>query len=158
MIRRVREDGFEPADLPAKFEAGTPPIVEVIGLAAAIDYLAAVGLERIHDHERRLARLAHGRLGGVPGVRLLGPGAEHTAGIVSFVCDAHPHDVAQMLDEQGIAVRAGHHCAMPLHKRLGISASTRASFYLYNTEEEVERLAAAVARTQTVLGKKSRRR
>ncbi|MBX7164891.1 MAG: cysteine desulfurase [Pirellulales bacterium] len=139
MIRRVRLDGFEPADLPAKFEAGTPPIVPAIGMSAAIDYLQRVGLGAIHEHERRLVEHAHARLAEVGGVRILGPAPQFKAGIVSFVVDGvHAHDVAQLLDRRGVAIRAGHHCTMPLHKRLGVSASSRASFYLYNTLAEVD--------------------
>lgn len=145
MIRRVSLQGFEPAELPSKFEAGTPPIVGVIGLGVAIDYLASVGLERIERHEARLTRRAHDVLAKVEGMRLLGPAPEHKAGIVSFVMGGvHAHDVAQMLDRAGIAVRAGHHCAMPLHQRMGISASARASFYLYNTVEEIDKLGEAL--------------
>ncbi len=155
MIRRVRLDGFEPADLPAKFEAGTPPIVPAIGLGAAIDYLQRVGLPQVHAHEQRLCRLAHEVLQAVEGVRFLGPAPEHKAGIVSFTCNVHPHDVAQLLDQRGIAVRAGHHCTMPLHKRLGINASTRASFYFYNTVEEVERLGTALDEVQQQMHRKS---
>ena len=155
MIRRVRIDGFEPADLPAKFEAGTPPIVPAIGLGAAIDYLQRVGLPQIHAHEQRLCRLAHEVLQTIEGVRFLGPAPEHKAGLVSFTCNVHPHDVAQLLDQRGIAVRAGHHCTMPLHKRLGINASTRASFYLYNTLEEVERLGTALDEVQRQMRRKS---
>ncbi len=155
MIRRVRLDGFEPADLPAKFEAGTPPIAPAIGLGTAIDYLSAIGLSRIHAHEQRLCRLAHKCLEQAGGVRFLGPGCEHKAGIVSFTCAVHPHDVAQLLDQQGIAVRAGHHCTMPLHKRLGINASTRASFYFYNTEAEVAQLGTALAESQQRMRRKS---
>jgi cysteine desulfurase/selenocysteine lyase len=145
MIRRVRLDGFEPADLPAKFEAGTPPIVPAIGLGVAIDYLRAIGLAAIEQHETLLTRRAHEVLGGVEGVRILGPGPEESIGIVSFTLQrVHPHDIAQLLDRQGIAVRAGHHCAMPLHRRLGLNATTRASFYFYNTNAEVDLLAIAL--------------
>ncbi len=162
MIRRVTLEGFEPAELPAKFEAGTPPIVSAIGLGVAVDYLSRVGLAAIHEHERRLTERAHEVLESVGGIRILGPSrgrvsprlavasrrdaATCKAGIVSFVVEGiHAHDVAQRLDGHGIAVRAGHHCAMPLHKRLGIAASARASFYLYNTPEEVDRLGEALA-------------
>jgi cysteine desulfurase/selenocysteine lyase len=146
MIGTVTTEGFTSAELPAKFEAGTPPIVEAIGLAAAIEYLERVGLERIHAHELRLVQRTHELLGELSGVRFLGPSPEKKAGIVSFTVDGiHAHDVAQMLDRRGVAVRAGHHCTMPLHTRLKITASSRASFYLYNTLEEVERLAAALA-------------
>jgi cysteine desulfurase/selenocysteine lyase len=155
MIRRVRLEGFEPADLPAKFEAGTPPIVPAIGLGAAIEYLNKVGLARIHAHEQRLTALAHDVLADLGGVRLLGPAPEKKAGIVSFVLEGiHAHDIAQLLDRQGIAVRAGHHCAMPLHKRLGITASSRASFYFYNTPAEVELLGRALADTKRVFRRK----
>jgi cysteine desulfurase/selenocysteine lyase len=156
MIRRVRLDGFEPAELPAKFEAGTPPIVPAIGLGTAIDYLNAIGLDAIHEHEQRLAARAHELLTDLGGVRFLGPAPEHKAGIVSFTFDKiHAHDIAQLLDRHGVAVRAGHHCAMPLHKRLGINASARASFYFYNTLEEVERLASALADCRRVFRKTS---
>lgn len=151
MIRRVTLDGFEHADLPAKFEAGTPPIVPAIAMSAAIDYLTGIGLDAIHQYERMLAVRAHEVLKDIGGVRILGPGPERTAGIVSFVLDRiHAHDVAQIMDRHGIAVRAGHHCTMPLHKRLGINASTRASFYFYNTLAEVEKLGEALLETKRV--------
>ena len=151
MIRRVTTDGFEPADLPAKFEAGTPPIVPALGLAAAIRYLETIGLDKIHDHERLLTRRAHEVLEAVGGVRFLGPAPEHKAGIVSFTVDGiHAHDVAQIFDREGVAIRAGHHCAMPLHKRLGIGASNRASFYFYNTVSEVEAMGAALQETKRI--------
>ncbi len=151
MIRRVTTAGFEPADLPAKFEAGTPPIVPAIGLGAAIDYLNAIGLEAIHQHEQLLTRRAHEVLEAVGDVRFLGPPPEMKAGIVSFVVEGiHAHDIAQLLDRQGVAVRAGHHCAMPLHKRLGITASSRASFYFFNTLEEIDRLGDALREAKRV--------
>lgn len=146
MIRRVKLDSFEPADLPAKFEAGTPPIVPAIGLGAAIDYINAVGLANIHAYEDVLTRRAHTVLAEVGGVRIVGPALEKKAGIVSFTVEGvHAHDVAQLLDRQGIAVRAGHHCTMPLHKRLGITATARASFYFYNTLDEINLLGRALA-------------
>jgi len=145
MIRRVKLDSFEPADLPAKFEAGTPPIVPAIGLGAAFDYLNHLGLDAIHEHERILTVRAHEVLSAVGGVRFLGPTPEKKGGIVSFTMEGvHAHDIAQLLDRQGIAIRAGHHCTMPLHKRLGISASARASFYFYNTLAEVDLLGEAL--------------
>ena len=151
MISRVRLGGFEPAELPAKFEAGTPPIVPAIGLGAAIDYLNQVGLEKIESYERQLATQAHELLGRLGGIRFLGPAPQHKAGIVSFVHEKiHAHDVAQLLDRAGVAVRAGHHCAMPLHKQLGVNASCRASFYFYNTPAEVEKLAQALEDCQRV--------
>jgi cysteine desulfurase / selenocysteine lyase len=151
MIRRVRLDGFEPADLPAKFEAGTPPIVPAIGLGAAIDYLNRIGLDAIHEHERQLTVRTHEVLERLGGVRLLGPTPDKKSGIVSFTVEGiHAHDVAQLLDRQGVAIRAGHHCAMPLHKRLGVSASARASFYFYNTLAEIEQLGEALAGARRV--------
>jgi len=151
MISSVWLNGFEPSELPQKFEAGTPPIVPAIGLGAAIDYLGAIGLEAIHEHERRLAERAHQVLARVDGLRIFGPPPAQKAGIVSFTLEGvHAHDVAQLLDRHGIAVRAGHHCAMPLHKRLGVSATTRASFYFYNTLEEIDRLGEALEQVKQV--------
>jgi cysteine desulfurase/selenocysteine lyase len=169
MIRRVQLDRFEPADLPAKFEAGTPAIAPAIGLGAAIDYFESIGrglrpaaaagalsdlnlaLRAVHEHELRLTRQAHALLADVGGVRFLGPSPEQKGGIVSFTLEGlHAHDVAQLLDRHGVAVRAGHHCTMPLHKRLGIGASVRASFYLYNTPAEVEKLAEALSDAKRV--------
>ncbi|MCC7085606.1 MAG: cysteine desulfurase [Pirellulales bacterium] len=154
MIRRVRIDGFEPAELPAKFEAGTPPIVPAIGFGAAIDYLQQIGLQAIAAHEHTLTLRAHDALGEVGGVHLLGPSPEHKSGIVSFIVDGiHAHDIAQLLDRHGIAVRAGHHCAMPLHQRLGLVATSRASFYFYNTLAEVDALAAALRDAKRIFRK-----
>jgi len=153
MIHRVTQEGFEAAESPARFEAGTPPISQVLGLSTAIQYLQEVGLEAIHHHEQLLAAAARQQLGQIDRLRLLGPGAEESAGVVGFLVEGiHPHDLAQALDSQGVAIRAGHHCAMPLHDRLGLAASCRASFYLYNTLEEVEILATAVERACTVFG------
>ncbi len=155
MIRRVLLDRFESADLPAKFEAGTPPIVPAIGLGTAIDYLKAIGLERVAQHEQRLTQQAHRALEAIGGVRFLGPGPEVKAGIVSFTLEGvHAHDVAQLLDRDGIAIRAGHHCTMPLHKRLGIQASARASVYFYNTPEEIDQLAAGLVEARRVFRRK----
>jgi cysteine desulfurase/selenocysteine lyase len=149
MINRVYLDRFTPAELPAKFEAGTPPIAPAIALGAAIDYLNALGIDAVERHEHELARYAYERLQEIDGLRILGPSPEHRAGLVSFtVTQPHPHDVAQLLDQQGIAVRAGHHCTQPLHDRLGITASTRASFYLYNTPAEVDLLVDTVRQIQ----------
>ena len=156
MIRRVRLDGFEPADLPAKFEAGTPPIAPAIGLGAAIDYLQSIGLEAIAAHERQLTLEAHRLLADVKGLRFVGPEPRHKAGIVTFTLDGvHAHDIAQLLDRRGIAVRAGHHCTMPLHARLGLKATTRASFYLYNTLDEVALLARALDEIRHMFRRKS---
>jgi cysteine desulfurase/selenocysteine lyase len=156
MIRRVRLDSFEPAELPSKFEAGTPPIVPAIGLGAAIEYLEHVGMQAIHEHEMLLTRRAQEVLAQQSGLRFLGPGLEHKSGIISFTLEGiHAHDIAQLLDRRGVAVRAGHHCAMPLHKRLGIGASARASFYFYNTLAEVDRLGEALTAARRVFRQKS---
>jgi cysteine desulfurase/selenocysteine lyase len=149
MIHRVTREGFTPADLPHKFEAGTPPIVQAVGLGSAIQYLQQQGLANIREHELQLTRLAHELLAPIPGLRILGPAPELKGGIVTFALSGvHPDDLSRLLDVQGIAVRAGHHCAMPLHERLGVSASCRASFYLYNTPAEVESLAAELSQIQ----------
>jgi cysteine desulfurase/selenocysteine lyase len=154
MIKRVTTEGFEPADLPYKFEAGTPVIVPAIGMGKAIGYLQKIGMESVRAHELLLTRQAHTLLADIPGLRILGPEPERKGGIVTFVIEGiHPDDVSKALDIQGIAVRAGHHCAMPLHERLGITASTRASFYLYNTVEEVGRLAAGLREARRILGR-----
>jgi cysteine desulfurase/selenocysteine lyase len=142
MIRRVTLEGTEYNEIPYRFEAGTPNIAGAIGLGAAVDYLTGIGMDAIHEHERVLTAYALERLAEVPGVSVLGPNdANRKCGVAAMVLeDAHPHDVAQVLDHEGIAVRAGHHCAMPLHQRFGVVASTRASFYLYNTLGEIDRL------------------
>jgi cysteine desulfurase/selenocysteine lyase len=155
MIRRVKLDGFEPADLPAKFEAGTPPIVPAIALGAAIRYLQAISLEAVAAHERRLTERAHDVLGAIEGLRILGPSPDKKSGIVSFtMAGLHAHDIAQVLDRYGIAIRPGHHCTMPLHKRLGIAASARASFYVYNTLAEIDALGMALEQTKAVFRRK----
>jgi len=152
MIHRVTLDGYTSADLPSKFEAGTPPIVPVIGMAAAIDYLGAIGLGAILDHERQLTTAAHELLAPVDGLQILGPRPDQKGGIVSFVLeDIQANDLAMVIDESGVAVRAGHHCAMPLHKRLGVPASVRASFYLYNQADDVAKLGEALQRALGML-------
>ena len=141
MIRKVTLEHTTWNELPAKFEAGTGPIAEAVGLGAAIDYVSEVGLETIERYERELLEYALPRLAEVPGLRIFGPPAERRAGIVSFeLGGVHPHDIAQILDWEGIAVRAGHHCNQPLMSRLGVPATTRASFYLYTLPEEIDRL------------------
>ena len=145
MIKRVHLRTFVPNELPHKFEAGTPAIAEVIGLGAAVDYLSAIGMPAIAGHEREIIAYALERLEEIPGVRVFGPQARHKGGVAAFTLDGvHPHDVAQILDRDGIAVRAGHHCAMPLHEKFNLPATTRASFYLYNTPEEVDWLVKAI--------------
>ncbi len=148
MISLVTTSGYEVGELPAKFEAGTPPIAETIGLGAAIDYLHKFDLLAIAGHEAELTHRAHQVLTEIPGLTILGPDSDDKAGIVSYVVDGlSSQDMAIMLDRQGVAIRAGHHCAMPLHEYLGISNSCRASFYLYNTIEEVERLGEAMEKS-----------
>ncbi|MGH2537200.1 MAG: cysteine desulfurase [Candidatus Promineifilaceae bacterium] len=141
MIRRVRLEGSSWNDLPWKFEAGTPAIAEAVGFAAAADYLSGIGLEAVHAHEQYIAGYALEALSEIDGLTALGPPAGKRGGLVAFTLDkVHPHDVAQILDRSGVAIRAGHHCAMPLHAALGIPASARASFYLYTSTGEVDRL------------------
>jgi cysteine desulfurase/selenocysteine lyase len=141
MIREVHLSGFKPSELPWKFEAGTPAIAQAIGLGAAVDYLTEVGMDAIHRAERELTTYAMQRLPEVKGLKFLGPKADKRGGLVAFTLEAaHPHDIAAVLDNLGIAIRAGHHCAQPLHERYRIPASARASFYLYNSKEEVDLL------------------
>lgn len=152
MIRKVAVENTTFADIPARFEAGTPAVADVYGLGAAIQYLQELGLENVYQHEHALAADAIGKLSQMPGITLFGPPADaERAGVVSFAIDGvHPHDVAALLDEKGVAVRAGHHCAQPLMKALGVTATTRASFYVYNTSEDVDRLIDAVQHAQHV--------
>jgi cysteine desulfurase/selenocysteine lyase len=153
MIRKVRFEETTWGDLPHKFEAGTSPIAEAVGLGAAIDYLTAVGVEAIEAYEQELAAMALERLGEVPGVTLYGPPPDRRAGIVSFNLEGiHPHDVAQVLDSEGVAIRAGHHCCQPLMTRLGVAATNRASFYLYTIPEEIDRLVEGVHKARKILG------
>ncbi len=156
MIHRVTLDGFTPNEIPNRFEAGTPPIVPAIGLAAAIEYLQKTGLENIHRYEQVLTKQAFEVLVRLDGLRILGPAPSLRGGMVSFVVEGvQANDLAMALDEQGVAVRAGHHCAMPLHARLGASASTRASFYFYNTPEEIEKLGEALQKALRLLRRKA---
>jgi cysteine desulfurase/selenocysteine lyase len=153
MIRKVRFEETTWGDLPHKFEAGTSPIAEAVGLGAAIDYLDAIGIEAIEAYEQELAATALERLAEVPGVKLYGPSADRRAGIVSFNVEGiHPHDVAQVLDSEGVAIRAGHHCCQPLMTRLGVAATNRASFYLYTVPEEIDRLVEGVHKARKILG------
>jgi cysteine desulfurase / selenocysteine lyase len=152
MIRAVRRDEITWADLPAKFEGGTPPIGEAVGYAAAIEWLDTIGLAAAHAHEAELTAYALERLADVPGLRVFGPpiGADR-AGIVSFDLEGvHGHDVAEILDRHAVCVRAGHHCAQILMERLGVAATTRASFAVYNTREEIDRLVEALADVRRV--------
>lgn len=149
MIRQVHLRTFLPNEIPYKFEAGTPAIAEVVGLGAAVDYLNKVGMQRIHLHEHNLVVYGYEKLSKMKGISVIGSELENRGGVLAFLVDGvHPHDVAQILDEDGIAVRAGHHCAMPLHERFQLPATTRASFYLYNTEDEIDQLALSLLKVQ----------
>jgi cysteine desulfurase/selenocysteine lyase len=140
-------------EVPGKFEAGTPPIAEAIGLGAAVSYLEKLDWTAIHAHEAALTEHAHQVLGAVPGVTIHGPGPDQKGPILGFSVDlVHPHDLAQLVDREGVAIRAGHHCAMPLHSRFGLTATARASMAFYNTIDEVERRAAAIPRARAVFG------
>jgi len=153
MISKVRFEETTWGEIPHKFEAGTSPIAEAVGLGAAVDYLNDVGIEAIEAHEQELAAVALERLGEIPGVVLYGPPADRRAGIVSFNVEGiHPHDVAQVLDSEGVAIRAGHHCCQPLMARLGVPATNRASFYLYSVPEEVDRLVDGIDKARRILG------
>lgn len=153
MIRKVTAEKTTYADIPYRFEAGTPSVADAVAFSTALDYLENVGLGAIADHEFALASEAMRRLGDLSGVTVYGPAPDvFRAGVVSFAVDGvHPHDVAALLDEKGVAVRAGHHCAQPLMKQLGVNATTRASFYLYNTQDDIDRLIEGVEHAQRVL-------
>ncbi len=156
MILDVRKDGFTPNDIPWRFEAGTPPITEAIGLGAAVNYLSAIGMEPIREHEKALTAYAlatlHDRFGS--DLRIFGPSDPSArGGVLSFAFrDLHPHDISQILDQYGVCVRAGHHCAKPLMRRLGVTATARASFALYNDESDVDALADALAEAGAFFG------
>jgi cysteine desulfurase / selenocysteine lyase len=151
MIKRVYLRSFTPNELPHKFEAGTPAIAEAVGLGAAVAYLESIGMEAIHAHEKKLVQYALDQLAEIPGVKVIGPTAEHKGGVIAFTLDnIHPHDISQILDEDGVAIRAGHHCAMPLHDKLKLVSTARASFYLYTTEAEIDTLARAIYKTKKI--------
>jgi len=153
MIKEVKLRSFRPNTLPHKFEAGTPAIAEAVGFGAAVDYLNSLGMDDIAAHEHAITDYALERLEEIPGVKVFGPGADHKGGVAAFTLDGvHPHDVAQILDRDGIAVRAGHHCAQPLHEKFGIPATSRASFYLYSTKEEVDLLVNGIYKVKELFG------
>jgi len=153
MIRRVHLRSFVPNELPHKFEAGTPAIAEAIGLGEAVDYLTSTGMDAIAAHEQEIIAYTLERLEEIPGVQVYGPTAEHRGGVAAFtLAGVHPHDISQILDSQGVAIRAGHHCAMPLHEKYNLPATARASFYLYNTFQEVDKLAEAIYKVKEVFG------
>jgi cysteine desulfurase/selenocysteine lyase len=151
MIETVRMERSTYAGIPHRFEAGTPPIVEAVGLGAAVDYLGHIGMESIRDHEHAITAYALDGLATVPGLKILGPlGATDRGGAIAFEIDGvHPHDVAQVLDSRGVAVRAGHHCAKPAHARFGVQSSTRMSSYLYTTPAEIDALVEGLEYTRS---------
>jgi cysteine desulfurase / selenocysteine lyase len=151
MIKRVELRSFKTNDLPHKFEAGTPAIAEAIGFGAAVDYLSDLGMEQIERYERSLTGYAIEELSQISDLHILGPGIEEKGGVVSFyIKDIHAHDVAQILDSRGIAVRAGHHCAQPLHTKFNLPATSRASLYLYNTRQEVDQLVEGIQKVKEI--------
>jgi cysteine desulfurase/selenocysteine lyase len=153
MIKRVQLRSFVPNDLPHKFEAGTPAIAEAVGLGAAVDYLSGIGMDTVAAYEHELTIYALERLEEVPGVWVFGPDASKKGGVASFTFEGvHPHDVAQVVDAEGVAVRAGHHCAMPLHDKFGIPATARASFYLYNTKQEIDHFVESLYKVKEIFG------
>jgi cysteine desulfurase/selenocysteine lyase len=153
MIGRVGREKATWDELPGKFEAGTPAIAEAVGLGVAVDYLSGVGMDAIWAHEHALTAYALERLAKVEGVHTIGPPAVERSGVVAFTVESiHPHDLAHILDLEGVAIRAGFHCAQPLHDRFGLGATARASFYLYNTCEEVDRLVAGVRKARSFFG------
>ncbi len=153
MIKKVTLRSFTVNDIPYKFEAGTPAIAEAVGFGAAVEYLNGVGMPWIRAHEQHITAYALDRLSELPGVAVFGPDVQHKGGVVAFTMQGvHPHDIAQLLDSDGIAVRAGHHCAMPLHQKYNLPATTRASFYLYNTTEEVDQLVTSLHKVYKLFG------
>jgi cysteine desulfurase / selenocysteine lyase len=153
MIKEVKLRSFRPNTLPHKFEAGTPAIAEAVGFGAAVDYLSSLGMDAVAAHEHEITEYALERLEEVPGVNVFGPSAENKGGVAAFTLEGvHPHDVAQILDRDGIAIRAGHHCAQPLHEKFGIPATSRASFYLYNTKDEVDLLVNGIYKVKELFG------
>jgi cysteine desulfurase / selenocysteine lyase len=153
MIKRVRLRDFIPNEIPYKFEAGTPAIAEAVGMGAAVDYLVSIGMQAISDHEHAVMSYALDRLEEIPGVWVFGPEAKYKGGVTSFTLEGvHPHDISQILDQHGVAIRAGHHCAMPLHEKFNLPATARASYYLYNTQEEVDRMIEAIYKVKHIFG------
>jgi cysteine desulfurase/selenocysteine lyase len=153
MIKTVHLRSFTPNDIPHKFEAGTPAITEAVGFGAAINYLSAIGMDAVAAHEQEMVIYAMERLEEIPGVKVIGPSPEKKGGVASFTLDGvHPHDVAQILDTFGVAVRAGHHCAQPLHEKFGITATTRASFYIYTKKDELDKLVSGIYQVKKIFG------
>jgi cysteine desulfurase/selenocysteine lyase len=145
MIKTVHLRSFLPNEIPHKYEAGTPAIAEAIGFGAAVDYLTRIGMEAVAAHEQELVAYALERLEEIPGVKVFGPSADKKGGVAAFTLEGvHPHDIAQILDRSGVAVRAGHHCAQPLHEKFGVIATARASFYIYSLKDEVDKLVEGI--------------
>ena len=153
MISYVGFDKILWNDVPLKFEAGTPAFVEAIGLGAAVDYLSGLGMAAVREHEREITAYALERMSEVSGARIFGPqNVDARGGVLTFAIDRiHPHDLGTLLDQEGVAIRAGHHCAQPLHARLGVNATARASFYVYTIKEEVDALIEAIHKAKLVL-------
>jgi cysteine desulfurase/selenocysteine lyase len=158
MIKSVHLRRSEWNEVPHKFEAGTPNMAQAIGLGAAVDYLNGLGMEDVQAHEQAMAAYALERLATVPNLQIYGPPANERGGVVTFNLTRdgelliHPHDLASILDREGIAIRAGHHCAQPLMEHYGVPATARASFYVYNTENEIDQLAEALLKAQKMFG------
>ncbi len=153
MIKEVKLRSFRSNDLPYKFEAGTPAIAEAVGFGAAVEYLTGIGMDEIATHEHLMTEYALERLEEIPGLKLIGPSADKKGGVAAFTLDhVHPHDVAQILDGIGVAVRAGHHCAQPLHEKFNLHATTRASFYLYTTTQEIDMLVKGIYKVKEYFG------
>jgi cysteine desulfurase/selenocysteine lyase len=153
MIEFVHDDRTTWNVLPHKFEAGTPNAANAVGLAAAVDYLEAIGMEKVRAHERELMSVAQRRLSAIEGLRIYGPSPEERSGVVSFtVADVHPHDLATILDGEGVCIRAGHHCAQPLMRRLDVAATARASFYVYNDESDIDALVVGILKAKEIFG------
>ena len=152
MIRTVSLNESTWNDIPWKFEAGTPNIAQAIGLGSAIDYINEIGLDKIHEHEQDILTYALEKMQKIPEVNIYGSADERGAVISFNLKNIHPHDLSQLLDNDGIAIRAGHHCAQPIMKKLGVSATGRASFYLYNSKEDVDRLCESLVKTVKFMG------
>ena len=153
MIEFVHDDHTTWNVLPHKFEAGTPNAADAVGLAAAVDYLERIGMDRVFEHERSLMTVAQERLGAIDGLQIYGPAPAERSGVLSFtMADVHPHDLATILDGEGVCIRAGHHCTQPLMRRLGVAATARASFYLYNDARDIDALVAGILKAREIFG------
>jgi cysteine desulfurase/selenocysteine lyase len=153
MIEFVHDDRATWNVLPHKFEAGTPNAADAVGLAAAVRYLEGIGMDHVREHERALTSIAQERLEAIEGLQIYGPPAADRSGVVSFTLgDVHPHDLATILDGEGVCIRAGHHCAQPLMRRLNVAATARASFYVYNDESDIDALVGGIMKAREIFG------